>query len=63
MLRNYFPFYEIALRLGVLLSRAGLLKSGSQRDISKNDPDSKALRELLDMTQLACDSHGLTHYL
>jgi hypothetical protein len=61
MLRNYFPFYEIALRLQALLSHASLLKSSSHRDMSQNDPDSKSFRELLDAIQLACGNHGLTH--
>jgi hypothetical protein len=60
-LRNYFPFYEIALRLQALLTRADILKTGSSRDLSKNDPDCSRFRELLDAIQQACGDHGLTH--
>jgi hypothetical protein len=61
MLRNYFSFYEIALRLQALRGHVELLKSSSHHDMSKNDPYAKSFRELLDAIQLACDNHGLTH--
>src|ERR1700737_1539416 len=64
MLRNYFPFYELALRMAALLSRAELRKGSvysSHREIADDDPDAGRFRELLSAIQLACDNHGLTH--
>lgn len=64
MLRNYFPIYDIGLRLQHLLTRANLFKDATSlahRDISKDDPDSKSYRELLDAIQSVCENHGLTH--
>jgi hypothetical protein len=64
MLRNYFPFYDLALRLAALLSRAELLKGSvysTHREIADDDPDARSFRELLSAIQLACDNHGLTH--
>lgn len=64
MLRDYTPFYKIALRLQDLLTRARLFKTSSyssSRDISEDDPDIKSFRELLDAIHQACENHGLTH--
>src|ERR1700686_558244 len=64
MLRDYSPFYKIALRLQDILSRASLFRTSnlySTRDISKNDPDVESFRELLDAIQQVCNNHGLTH--
>ena len=63
MLRDYLPFYEIALRLQTLRSRAELLQSNtySSHNLSENDQDAKRFRELLDEIQLVCGNHGLIH--
>ena len=58
MLRNYLPFYKIALDLQELRSRAALLK-----EIESKIPEwvAQEYPNLLTAIQKACDAHGLSH--
>ena len=62
MLRNYFPFYKIAVELQELLDRAEFQKSAEYRRASKLwDGDAQKYKSLVAAIQKACEEHGLSH--